>query len=192
MPRDYSKGKVYCLRNRAENDKMVYVGSTVRNLSERMSEHRRGIKEYPTFKLYELMGRVGVEHFHIELLADFPCERKEQLLAEEGRLIRLHNMVEEGTNVKWTGRSRAETVKACADAYRSTHKEELKEKERTYREAHREERNLKANEYYQQTKVERKAYRETHREERNAKAKDYYQRKKAEREAQAQATTGTD
>ena len=41
--------------------------------------------------MYKLMVDVGVEHFHIELLVDFPCERKEQLLVEEGRHIRMLN-----------------------------------------------------------------------------------------------------
>ena len=39
MATKYAKAKVNCLRNRADADKIVYVGSTIRTLSERMSEH---------------------------------------------------------------------------------------------------------------------------------------------------------
>ena len=87
MP-DYAAGKIYVIRNRQAGDGVVYVGSTTQTLCERMNGHRCGIKQRPDYKLYKLMGDVGVQHFHVELLADFPCERREQLLAEEGRHIR--------------------------------------------------------------------------------------------------------
>ena len=171
---------------------MVYVGSTVRTLSERMSEHRRGIKDHPTFKLYELMGRVGVEHFHIELLADFPCERKEQLLAEEGRHIRLHNMVEEGCNAQIAGRSKKESNTAFHEA----HREERNAYKRAYHEAHREERKAKCKAYNEAHREEinayKKAYHEAHREELKIYKKACRLRKKAEREAQALAPPGSD
>ena len=185
MPIDYSKGKIYCIRNRADNDRMVYVGSTVRTLSERMTDHRKEIKRHPTWKLYERMSRVGVEHFHIELLADFPCERREQLVAEEGRLMRLNNMVEEGCNERIAGRSWAEYIVTNRDkrnkyfkTYNAAHVDERKTYKTTYYEANREE-----------VKAKVKAYREAHQEERNAREKANYHRKKAEREAQAQAAT---
>jgi len=89
MAPNYQNGKVYCVRCRAENDDIVYVGSTVRRLCERMAEHRKRVVKHPDWKLYKLMAEVGVENFHIELLVDFPCERRDQLLAEEGRHIRL-------------------------------------------------------------------------------------------------------
>ena len=34
------------------------------------------------------MNELGVENFYIELIEQFPCENKEQLLAKEGEYIR--------------------------------------------------------------------------------------------------------
>ena len=87
MP-DYAAGKIYVIRNRAAGDGVVYVGSTTQTLCERMNGHRRKVGR-STMKIQQLMGNVGVDNFHIELLADFPCERREQLTAEEGRHIRV-------------------------------------------------------------------------------------------------------
>ena len=104
MP-DYANGKIYCIRNRADNDRIVYIGSTVRPLSERMSDHRKTIVRKPNIKFYKLMAEVGVEHFHIELITAFPCESIEQLVAEEGRHIRLNDTLTDGVNSKMAGRS---------------------------------------------------------------------------------------
>ena len=104
MP-DYAAGKVYVIRNRAAGDGVVYVGSTTQTLCERMNGHRRDMKRHPDWKMYKMMAEVGVEHFHIELLADFPCERREQLLAEEGRHIRA---LRPECNERIAGRTREE------------------------------------------------------------------------------------
>ena len=111
MAPNFANGKVYCIRNRNDGDKIVYVGSTTRPLSERMADHRKSIKRSPELKIYKLMGEVGVEHFHIELLVDFPCERKEQLLKAEGEQIRKHNTVLNGYNTQIAGRSQQEYMK---------------------------------------------------------------------------------
>ena len=70
MP-DYAAGKIYVIRNRAAGDGVVYVGSTTQTLCERMNGHRRAMKAGDNMKLYKMMRDVGVEHFHVELLADF-------------------------------------------------------------------------------------------------------------------------
>ena len=87
MPRSYANGKIYCIRNRAAGDSIVYVGSTTQALCERMSQHRSDMGR-TNMKIHRLMGDVGVDNFHIELINDFGCERRDQLLAEEGRHIR--------------------------------------------------------------------------------------------------------
>ena len=47
MAPNFANAKIYCLRDRKNGDKIVYVGSTVRSLSERMGEHRRGVTKNP-------------------------------------------------------------------------------------------------------------------------------------------------
>ena len=193
MP-DYSQGKVY--RILQDNEKTVYIGSTTQPLSGRMAQHRKGIKHWPDRKLYKLMAEVGVEHFGIELIVDFACERGEQLRAEEGRQQRLHKTVEEGCNYQMAGRSQ----KDSNIAYRNAHKEELNAKGResydshreerkaqnsNYRDTHREETKARHAEYRANHQEKLKAYREAYKEERKVYAHAYNLRTKAEREAQA-------
>lgn len=105
MP-DYQQGKVYRILQDAV--KTVYIGSTTRPLSARMSEHRRTLKQSPNMRLYKLMEEVGVDHFTIELIIDCPCDRREVLLRAEGEQIRLNNMVISGCNERIAGQTDAE------------------------------------------------------------------------------------
>ena len=84
-------------------DRIVYIGSTIQNLADRMAQHRASVTRKTNLHVYQVMAENGVEHFHIELLCDFPCERREQLLAEEGRHIRLHETHLSGTNQRLPG-----------------------------------------------------------------------------------------
>ena len=88
MSRDYSNGKIYCIRNNVDDD--IYIGSTTQALSKRMIKHRPKVesKEANHYKLYQKMKNIGVENFYVELVKDFPCETLEQLRAEEGKSIR--------------------------------------------------------------------------------------------------------
>ena len=182
MP-DYSKGKIY--RILQDNVKTVYIGSTTQPLSSRMAQHRKGIVHHPEYKLYKIMGDVGVDHFGIELVVDFPCQRGEQLKAEEGRHIRLNNTVEEG-NKNIAGREKkecerehylanAEKLKAYQVEYKAANPEKVAARNKAYRD-----RQDKA-----QTAAYMKGYYEQHKEEtaisRNSYNKAYRLRKKAER-----------
>lgn len=79
---NYQNGKVYRIVN--DVDEQVYVGSTIQTLVHRMGGHRRDARSGSMRKLMVHMRTVGVSQFRIELLEDFPCERKDQLLAQEG------------------------------------------------------------------------------------------------------------
>ena len=130
------------------------------------------------------MGRVGVEHFHIELLADFPCERREQLLAEEGRHIRLNNMVVEGQNTKLAGTRTRTELNAKAREFYTANRENQIARGKAYKAAHKEE-----------LKEKVKAYQDANREVINAKALAKYHSKKSQAKttgSQAQAPPGTD
>jgi len=85
MP-DYSKSKIY--RVYCGDDE--YIGSTTRPLSERMNEHRMMPRNTSVRVLFE---KHGVENCNIELIEDYPCERKEQLNRREGEIQRERNCV---------------------------------------------------------------------------------------------------
>ena len=182
MAPNYANGKIYCLRNRKDNDRIVYVGSTVRPLSERMAEHRSEAKCQKHCALHKKMDEVGIEHFHIELVVDFPCERREQLLAEEGRHIRLQKNAENVLfNYQIAGRSRIEKNR---EYYA---RPEVKDRQSEMQKVHVQIPEVKERrkEYYRQPDMvaQRKAHREIPevKELIKEKKRAYYLRKKAER-----------
>ena len=85
MP-DYQQGKIYNILNTIDDE--IYVGSTCETLSQRMARHRSVLKRNTNCLIYKHMNQLGVEHFYIELIEDYPCERNEQLVKREGEIIR--------------------------------------------------------------------------------------------------------
>ena len=100
---DYKNGKIYCIRNTVDDD--IYVGSTTQPLSKRMVGHRSESERRKHYILYQKMNDIGVEHFYIELIQEFPCENKEQLMAKEGEYIRematLNHRIQGRTMQEW-------------------------------------------------------------------------------------------
>ena len=81
MP-DYNNGKIYKLINDAMPGK-VYFGSTTQSLSRRLSKHKdvSKTKNHSSKSLFEF-GQVK-----IQLVENFPCENKLQLLKREAHFI---------------------------------------------------------------------------------------------------------
>ncbi len=67
MP-DYSKAKLYTIRCKTYAS-LIYVGSTIQSLSQRLASHRRDSKKYTNFKLYESVAD-NWDNWYIEL-----CEK---------------------------------------------------------------------------------------------------------------------
>jgi hypothetical protein len=77
----YQNGKIYKIVNDVNNE--IYVGSTVQKyLCSRMNTHRMDGRE-SMYKLYVLMRDLGMEHFKIVLIENFPCLDRDTLLARE-------------------------------------------------------------------------------------------------------------
>ena len=179
MP-NYANGKIYCIRNRLAGDEIVYVGSTTQSIAERMDGHRQNAKRCLTNKLHTHMNEVGVKNFHVELIVDFPCERREQLATEEGKHIRLIRPI---CNTQIAGRSKQEYLHDNADvvfarrkAWRIRNAEELSAKKKAYYEQNKEAHAARS-----------KAYRELNAVDLAAKSHAKYERRKAERTALANA-----
>jgi hypothetical protein len=84
MP-DYQNGKIYKLVWSETNK--IYIGSTCQKLSGRKADHIKSFKQYQRGKRdktssFTLIEQFGFD-FKIILLEDFPCQRKEQLVARE-------------------------------------------------------------------------------------------------------------
>lgn len=170
MP-DYSKGKIYTIRNRNDDTK-IYVGSTIQPLAVRFAGHKRDSKteRCKNFKLYIEVNN-DWDNWYIELYENKSCNNKEELCKREGEIIR-----EIGTlNSRIAGRNhqeydeerkhnpeRIQQKQEISKTYRENHKEEIKEKKKEYREKN-----------IEKIKLKNKEYREAHREEILQKEKEY-------------------
>ena len=87
MPVNYQDGKVYTVIN--DINDIIYTGSTAQKfLSSRMSCHRRHATDINRNSgLYTAMRTLGVGHFRIILHHVFPCNSKDELVAEEMKTL---------------------------------------------------------------------------------------------------------
>ncbi len=97
MP-NYQNGKIYSIRSRSRPD-LVYIGSTTRPLSERMSGHKKRIHDGCTSKQI-----IDLNDSYIELIESYPCANVEELHKREGHFQRSMECV----NKCIAGRSSAE------------------------------------------------------------------------------------
>ena len=218
MAIDCGQGRIYIIRNTVNGK--CYVGSTVRTLAQRMSQHRSVSRCVDTahtsdaMPLIQAMRELGEEHFFVELHKDYPCERKEQLHAEEGKCIReLNTIVPNGYNVCVAGRPRAqwfaensETLKIKHREYLAAHATEVKARKQKYYETHRKELTAKCRdahaankdvrnanrrkyrkEHIEAESVTKRAYYEANKDELRAKVKEYHDTNKQEINAKRRA-----
>lgn len=122
MP-DYQKSKIYKLWSPSKN--LVYYGSTTQTLSQRLAEHLKNFKTYIKFNkdktkkyCYSYL-ILECEDYKIELVEEYACNNKQQLLKKEGEYQKNNKCV----NEKIAGRTDLE--------YRQYNKEKIKIKEAT-------------------------------------------------------------
>ena len=87
MPVNYQDGKIYTLVNDVNDT--IYVGSTAQKyLCNRKSGHVRKAQDITrTSPVYTAMRTLGSDHFKIVLHHSFPCNSKDELVAEEHRTL---------------------------------------------------------------------------------------------------------
>jgi hypothetical protein len=129
----YASAKVYKIIDNSYT--MFYYGSTMQQLSKRMTTHRTQYKAFGEGKsnrisVFDIFDAHGVENCKIELVEDCPCEGKEQLRGREGFYIQNNQCV----NKNIAGRSLAEWTKDTRDhrlqaqaLWRSENPEKVKE-----------------------------------------------------------------
>lgn len=174
-PKDYSNGKIYCIRNSVDNQ--IYIGSTCQSLSKRMAYHRKDAKKQnrQNTLIYPLMLNYGIENFYIELIEECPCENSSQLDKREGELIR---EMKASLNMKVSGRTMDEYNVECADKI----KQSKAERGKRYRENNPEKvKERRKSNYWkdpEKYREESRRYNEEHKEEISKKNKERYLRKK--------------
>jgi hypothetical protein len=144
---NYKQGKIYVIRSNQTD--VVYVGSTVEKLCVRMAKHRANYKIYmdgkfnyvTSFKILEY------EDAYIELVENYPCDSKEQLLKREGQIIReTQNCV----NRYIAGRTKGE--------YMQDNKEKIQHQRRNHYEDNKEKIQQLRRRYYKDNREEIRAH----------------------------------
>lgn len=161
----YDHGKIYKLTNDMNGD--TYIGSTTDPITKRLKGHIGYVRHRLTDerKLYSVMREVGEHHFKIELIEEYPCSsRKELLLREEYYINQLKPTLNSRTKLvdtrtsqelnrdRYIGRrdqqleycriryrENAEKIKAHVRAYAEQNREVIAERSKKYREAHKDE-----------------------------------------------------
>jgi len=125
MP-DYQKGKIYKIWSPSKN--LVYYGSTIQSLSQRLSTHKRN---------NNCMCKIILqcEDYKIELVELYPCNNKQQLLKKEGEYQRNNACVNKNINGRtpqeWNYDNK-EKRKAQKKEYNEKNKEIIKEQRKQY------------------------------------------------------------
>lgn len=82
----YQNGKIYKL---VHDDKVIYVGSTVQQLNDRLSCHKGTSKLKPDRKIYKFISNVGWNNVDIQLVENYNCENRNELELRERYYIEL-------------------------------------------------------------------------------------------------------
>jgi hypothetical protein len=141
MESKYSRGKIYLIRNK-NNEELIYVGSTIEPyLSKRFNKH----KYQNNCSLYNFINNpnnnTNWDDWYIELYEEYPCQNKLQLCKKENEIIR------EKATINKIGFRTDEMKKEQDKKYRDIHKEEIKQRNIKYVENNREKLLAKKAEY---------------------------------------------
>ena len=83
--RRYENGKIYTIRS--HQTEKIYIGSTCMPLSKRLHKHK---SDYNTCRKISSCEILKYDDYYIELLENFPCRCRDELVKREGELIREH------------------------------------------------------------------------------------------------------
>ena len=178
----YKRGKIYSLIN--INDGIIfYIGSTIKKLNDRLSNHKHAAfyinneKSYNT-KLHNFIRSIGADNININLIEQYPCNNKKELLYRERFYI---EMMRPDCNVI-TPIISTEEKKEYDKKYRKDNKEELIQYNIRYRKENRDELLKNRKKYYEDNKEKLLQYQEQYKKDNEEKIKEkrkqYYQKNK--------------
>jgi hypothetical protein len=182
----YKFGKIYKIFCDIEGEDDIYVGSTVRELEVRLDHHfiRARINTSTLHKFYSHMKRLGLEHFHIMMVEEYPCENDFVLRKREQYWM---DELKPSLNTK-RAFSSLDDLKAskrnCDKIYRNKNNVAIKAQKKIYRTENKEAINAKGKIYYADNKVALNAKGKIYKAENalalKAQSKVYYQSRKDE------------
>ena len=117
----YQNGKIYRIVDNGYNK--CYIGSTIEALSSRMAKHRALYRVHlnggkASCKVLDIFDECGIDNCKIELIEEYPCDNKMQLLKREGFHIQNTNCV----NKRVEGRTKQEYMFGYTAQYRENNK----------------------------------------------------------------------
>jgi len=134
MP-DYRKSKIYKIYSYQGGTNEIYFGSTCQSLSMRMAKHRSKYKSYNSATKKANTGRVSsfdlfdkYDDCIIELVENYPCRAKDELLAREGYFIRNNkclNKIVAGRTQKQYRQENKVKIHEASRRYGQTHKAQI-------------------------------------------------------------------
>lgn len=83
---DYSKGKIYKIIT--DDGKLTYIGSTTRPLIERFQEHKSDFRNKKFNSSSSIFDKYDMKNIKIELIENYPCNSRLELVSREGYWIR--------------------------------------------------------------------------------------------------------
>ena len=173
--KDYTQGKIYKICSNNPDITEVYYGSTIQQLCSRMSSHRADYKRWNTGKSYMkstihyYFKQYGIEQFHIELVENYSCENKEQLLSHENKFIRGYECCNKFASFQTT-----EERKEYHKQYREDNKDKINESLKQYYQDNKEKIKEKTKQYSENNKEKTVEYQKQYREDNKEKLKEYF------------------
>ncbi len=158
MSNKYEHGKIYKICDIAYN--MTYYGSTAETLSQRMSRHRSGYRQYKSRNCdkctsYDIFDKYGIENCKIELVELYPCASKIELKKREGEHIKNNSCVNKiiagRTSPEWAKDNR-NLMNAYNQKYYNSNKAHILDRKKEYREANKDNIHAKQKEYREKNK----------------------------------------
>ena len=152
----YQRGKIYCLRSHQTD--LVYIGSTVQGLAERVGGHRCHYKKWlkGACSYMTSVEIIKYDDHYIELVENYPCKTKAELERREGQVIR---ETENCCNRNIVGRTNSEYYQDNKEKvaerhakYRQENKEKITKQMAKYRQANKEKHAEYNAKYYQSNK----------------------------------------
>ena len=132
---DYQNAKIYKLWSPSQN--LVYIGSTTQKLSQRKTKHVSDFKSWQNGKMNFVtsFSVLEFEDHRIELIENYPCNSKEELLKREGYYIKeldcINKCVSGRTQKEYYQDNKEELAKKHKEYYQNN-KEELAKKKKQY------------------------------------------------------------
>jgi len=108
--RDFQKSKIYKLYS-VNNPNLIYYGSTTQRLSQRLAEH---VKSYKIGSNIASRSILETGNYNIELIQEYPCNDKKELLEKESEYIRnntcLNKVIPNRNRSEWYETNRSQLL----------------------------------------------------------------------------------